>query len=163
MIGFPPYRFVAPAVLALLVSTRLAAGQSWQSAVANNGVAAFATVQVGSKILGVGCNKNLGPKLFLTLSGGPHEGMRNVDDTDDSMMMWIQLSDGRLARHPIDGHYVGGEQTFVGELPTTAPVMNEFAGGSKVEFTSVSGAVIFSAPMTGTAKARANFAQACGI
>lgn len=154
---------IAVTCLALASGALPARAQSWQSSAANDGMSAGASITIGQKTLHVGCNQRLGNTLFFTLSGGPHPGMKNADDQEDSMMMWITMADGRTAKHPIDGHYVGGEATFVGQLPATSVVMDQFADGQMIEFTATGGGSIFSAGMAGTTRARAIFAEACGI
>ncbi|MCA1297422.1 hypothetical protein [Stappia indica] len=140
-----------------------APAEPWQSGVSNDGTIASAQTSAAGKILDTGCSSRLRAALYFTLTGGPHEGMRNVDDTSDSMMMWITLSGGRLARHPVDGHDVDAAKTFVGTLPATEPAMEEFSSGSRIAFTTAEGITIFSAPMEGATKARAAFRKACGI
>lgn len=157
-----PIRF-ALAALALAALAAPASAQGWESGMSNDGTMAFAQTSAAGKVLRIGCNSRLGPTLHFTLTGGPHAGMRNLDDQDDSMMMWIALPDGRNARHPIDGHYVGYEDTFVGQLPATGPVMEQFARGSRIIFTATDGSDVFAAPMEGTAAARAQFRTACGV
>lgn len=140
-----------------------APAEPWQSGVSNDGTIAYAQTSAAGKILDIDCRSRLGAVLHFTLTDGPHEGMRNVDDASDSMMMWMTLSGGRLARHAVDGHYVGAEKTFGDTLSATEPVMEEFASGSRIAFTTTNDTAIFYAPMKGTATARAAFRQACGI
>lgn len=79
------------------------------------------------------------------------------------MMMWIVLPDGRAARHPIDGYYFAGDKAFVGRLPTSDLVLEQFANGSRIELTTAQGNTLFAAPMKGTGKLRGEIRQACGI
>ncbi|MFD0979636.1 hypothetical protein [Tropicimonas aquimaris] len=151
-------------LLPLLVAAGTAAeAQTWSSAIATNGESAGGLITVGEKTLTLGCNRNTGTWLSLVLTGGPHAGMKNADDTADDMMMWIVLSGGNRAKHPILGFYYEADKAFVGRLETSDTVLREFAQGSTLELTSPSGDVIFEAPMTGTGAFREQILEACGI
>ncbi len=144
-------------VTAVLTTPVLA---DWQTSTGENG--ASASVVVDGDTLTITCNPN-DPKFFLTLSGGPFPGMKNIDDVNDSLMMWIEAADGRTARHPIDGHYFAPDATFVGRFLTSDVVLDQFAGGKVMRLTAVTGETILETTMTGTGKARANFQRACKL
>lgn len=105
----------------------------------------------------------MGDEMSLTLHGGPFKGMKNVDDAEDSMMMWIEMPDGRTARNPIDGHYYAPENAFVGRFVVSEVVLQQFAGGKEMRFTTAKGNTLLTLPMKGSSKARADFRKACGL
>lgn len=149
------------ALAVVLTALASAAGaQNWESGENNRG--AWAMVQDGTFRVDVTCWPNE-PRFFFNLSGGPFAGMKNIDDGNDSMMLWIELPDGRLARHPIDGHYFGPDRTFVGRFFTSDIVLDQFRNGTQLWLTGAGGVEIARFPMTGTGKARGHFKEACGL
>ena len=137
-----------------------AAAADWQSGEGKRG--AWSRIDTGHMQLDISCWPNE-PRFFFTLRGGPFNGMKNIDDGTESMMMWIALPDGRLARHPIDGHYFAPDQAFVGRFVVTDHVLEQFRSGTQLSLTAPTGATIAEFGMTGTGKARGHFKQACGI
>lgn len=137
-----------------------AVAQEWESGESNRG--AWAVIQDGKFRLDVSCWPNEST-FFFNLSGGPFEGMKNIDDGNDSMMLWMEQPDGRLARHPIDGHYFGPDRTFVGRFLTSDIVLDQFRNGTQLWLTGAGGVEIVRFPMTGTGKARGHFQESCGL
>lgn len=133
---------------------------SWQSGEGNRG--AWTSIEDGKFRLQISCWPNES-RFFFTLHGGPFAGMKNLDDQNDSLMMWIELPDGRTGRHPIDGHYVGYEKAFVGRFFVSDIVLEQFRQGAKLSLTAPTGASIADFGMKGTGKARGHFKQACGL
>ena len=152
-------RILAWAIVAMCMVTGPAAA-NWQSGEGGRG--AWSQIQQGGKTLRISCWPNES-SFFFTLVGGPFNGMKNLDDQKDSLMMWIEQSDGRTGRHPIDGHYVGYEKTFVGRFIVSNLVLEEFRNGSKIMLTSANGAKIADFGMKGTGKARGHFKEACKL
>lgn len=137
-----------------------ALAEAWQSGEAGNG--AWATTARAGQSLRISCNPG-DQSFFFILSGGPFAGMRNLDDGNESMMLWIEAPDGRTARHPIDGHYFGPEKSFVGRFVVSGLVLDQFRNGSEMRLTSPTGATVGTFGMKGTGKARGHFKEACGI
>ncbi|MEM1299258.1 MAG: hypothetical protein AAGH68_08240 [Pseudomonadota bacterium] len=102
---------LAGALLAAGMMAATGAMAAWQSGEDNRG--AWSRIQSGVVMLQITCRRN-DPRFFFTLSGGPFNGMKNADDQSDSMMIWIELPDGRTGRHAIDGHYVGMNRPLSG-------------------------------------------------
>jgi hypothetical protein len=151
-------RILAAGVFSLMAST--AAAATWTSGENNRG--AWARIQQGDLFLNIACNPNEA-QFFFTLTGGPFNGMKNIDDGTESMMMWIEQSDGRTGRHPIDGYYFAPDDAFVGKWIVSDFVLEEFRQGAKLSLTSPTGATIAEFGMKGTGKARGHFKQACKI
>jgi hypothetical protein len=151
----------ALAILSLFVSGAVQA--DWSSHVRSDGKGASAEIKADGKVLRIDCARPVSGDFSLVMHGGPFEGMKNVDDGDDSMMMWIEMPDGRTARHPIDGHYYGPENAFVGRFLVSDIVLEQFAGGKEMRFTTVNGNTLLTLPMKGTGKARQDFKKACGL
>jgi hypothetical protein len=149
------------AVLSVFVAS--AAHADWTSRINPDGKGANAEAKAQGKTLNIGCAKFMGDEMTLTLHGGPFEGMKNVDDAEGSMMMWIEMPDGRTARHPIDGHYYAPEKAFVGQFMVSDLVLEQFAGGKEMRFTTDKGNTLLTLPMKGSSKARADFRKACGL
>ena len=150
--------------LSVLAGVLLLAGTqaqaNWQSG--ENGGSAWAMTSAGGYTLRLGCNRG-DQALHFLLTGGPFEGMKNVDDANDSMMMWISLSGGRTAKHPIDGHYFAPDRAFVGRFLVSDLVLDQFRNGSFLELTAPRGGSIAHFGMSGTGKARGHFKEACGL
>lgn len=157
----PAFAAVFTAVFAAMLAAAPAFA-AWESGVARNGDSAYATTTVGALTLSFACNRG-DPSFYVNLSGGPFPGMKNADDTDDSMMMWIAAADGRTARHPLDGYYYGPEDTFLARWITSDFVLDQFAKGQTVELTAPTGARILQTGMKGTSKARQAFRKGCGF
>lgn len=157
----PSRRFIIAA--ALLVLTAGTAWAEWTSRINSEGKGSSAETRSSGMELTISCAKWSGSKLSVVLHGGPFKGMKNVDDGNDSMMMWIEMPDGRTARHPIDGHYYAPEDAFVGEFLVSDLILDQFAGGKVMRFTTVKGNTLLEVPMKGSAKARQDFRRACGI
>lgn len=153
-------KILVTVLLALGISINTAAADSWVSGEGGRG--AWSQTERGGTTLRISCWANE-PSFFFTLVGGPFNGMKNIDDQSDSMMMWIEQSDGRTGRHPIDGHYVGYDKTFVGRFIVSDLVLEEFRNGSKIMLTASNGAKIAEFGMKGTGKARGHFKQGCKI
>ncbi|MBY8976821.1 hypothetical protein KHP62_13440 [Rhodobacteraceae bacterium NNCM2] len=139
-----------------------AAAADWSSQVSTKGSQSSTQTQVGKMLLQITCNRG-DAKFFVKLFGGPFPGMKNVDDSNESLMMWIQMADGRTARHPIDGYYYGPEDAFLGRLHTSSVVLDQFAAGSRLQLTTPSGATVLDTGMKGTSAARRDFATGCGF
>lgn len=155
---------IAPFLFALLLLPLLsgtAGAQAWDHVRGKSGADAW--IDNGGMQLRISCNPALGGPFFLTLSGGPHPGMKNIDDTEDSMMMWIDLPNGNRARHPIDGHYFAPDDTFVGRFVVNDHVLGQFANGREMSLTGAGGVTILTVPMKGTGAARNMFKEACGV
>lgn len=148
---------------ALSVFVAGAAYADWTSRINPDGKGASAEAKAQGKTLRIGCARFMGDDLSLVMHGGPFEGMKNVDDADDSMMMWIEMPDGRTARHPIDGHYYAPEKAFVDRFMVSDVVLDQFAGGKEMRFTTDKGNTLLTLPMKGSAKARADIRKACGL
>ena len=132
----------------------------WQSG--ESARSAWAMVAAGGNTLRLSCNRG-DQGLHFLLTGGPFQGMQNVDDGNESMMMWIALPDGRTARHPIDGHYFAPDRAFVGRFVISDLVLDQFRNGSRLALTAPTGGTIADFDMAGTGKARGHFKQACGL
>ncbi|EEE36919.1 hypothetical protein RKLH11_754 [Rhodobacteraceae bacterium KLH11] len=154
------FRVISGFGCVLLALVGAAQAAEWQSGEAANG--AWSMIEEGQFNLRISCWPD-DPNFFFVLSGGPFNGMQNIDDGNESMMMWIELSDGRIARHPIDGHYFAPDKAFVGRFLVSDFVLEEFRQGAKLSLTSPTGAKIAAFGMQGTGKARGHFKQACGI
>ena len=148
---------IALSVLAIAVPATAADWQSGESA-----RSAWAMIGQGKTNLRLSCNRGE-RNVFFLLSGGPFPGMKNVDDGNESMMMWIEMPDGRTARHPIDGHYFAPDRAFVGRFIVSDIVLDQFRSGSKLSLTAPTGASIATFGMKGTGKARGHFKQACRL
>lgn len=153
-------RFSLAVALGFGVIAGPAGAADWTSGERNRG--AWSQIEQGRFVLEISCWPN-DPNFFFTLRGGPFDGMKNVHDGDESMMMWIELPDGRTARHPIDGHYYGGDEAFVGKFVVSDFVLDQFRQGAKLSLTAPTGANIAEFGMRGTGKARGHFKQACNI
>ncbi|MCV6585100.1 MAG: hypothetical protein OIF47_06160 [Marinibacterium sp.] len=153
-------QMIAGLALAALTSAGASGADTWHSDEGGRGASSY--VEKGRFQLMISCWPG-NPEFFFTLYGGPFDGMKNIDDQTDSMMMWIELPDGRTGRHPIDGHYFAPDQAFVGRFIVNDYVLEQFRQGAKLFFTAPTGADIVSFGMTGTGKARGHFKQACGI
>jgi hypothetical protein len=140
--------------------TSTVAHADWQSG--ENGGSAWAMTSAGGHTLRLGCNRG-DDALFFLLTGGPFDGMKNVDGVTDSMMMWISLSGNRTAKHPIDGHYFAPDRAFVGRFLVSDLVLDQFRNGSRLFLTAPRGGTIAEFDMTGTGKTRGNFKEACGL
>ncbi|WP_152610684.1 hypothetical protein [Ruegeria sp. ANG-R] len=154
------FRVISGFTWVLLAFAGPAQAAEWQSGEASNG--AWSMIQEGQFNLRVSCWPG-DPSFFFVLTGGPFNGMQNIDDGNESMMMWIELPDGRTARHPIDGHYFAPDKAFVGRFIVSDFVLEEFRQGAKLSLTSPTGVEIAAFGMQGTGKARGHFKQACGI
>jgi hypothetical protein len=77
--------------------------------------------------------------------------------------MWIEQSDGRTGRHPIDGYYYAPDKAFVGKFFTSDLVLEEFRQGAKLSLTAPDGSKIAEFNMKGTGKARGHFKQGCKL
>ena len=153
------YWLAAFATQVLLLGSPASAAD-WQSGeTAQN---AWAMISQGGKTLRLGCNRG-NRDLVFTLTGGPFPGMKNVDDGTESMMMWIEMSDGRTARHPIDGHYFAPDRAFVGRFVVTNTVLEQFRSGRTLSLSAPTGAGIATFGMKGTGKARGHIKQACRL
>ena len=140
------------------------AGQAaWSSRIDPEGTRASAIARAQGKTLSLSSAHFLADELTLILHGGPFEGMKNVDEADDSMMMWIEMPDGRTARHPIDGHYYGPEDAFIGRFVVSELVLDQFADGQDMSLTTAKGNTLLTLSMQGTSKARRDFRAACGF
>lgn len=148
------------ALLSLSIFATMAAGATWDSGENDRGACTRITQDTLS--LRITCAPR-NRELFFVLSGGPFPGMKNVDDGNDSMMMWIEQSDGRTGRHPIDGYYFGPDRSFVGKFIVSDFVLDEFRRGAEMRLTAPTGQQIAAFGMTGTGKARGHFKEACGI
>lgn len=146
--------------IALTGFSASAQASEWQSG--ESAQSAWAMVSGAKANLRLSCNRGQRDVHFL-LTGGPFPGMKNVDDGNESMMMWISLSGGRTARHPIDGHYFAPDRAFVGRFVVTETVLEQFRSGSALSLTAPTGADIAQFGMKGTGKARGHFKQACGL
>lgn len=153
-------RLVLLALLASLVVATTPARADWQSG--ESAQSAWAMTSSGGSNLRLSCNRGDRALSFL-LTGGPFPGMRNVDDGNESMMMWISLPGNRNARHPIDGHYFAPDRAFVGRFLVSDVVLDQFRTGSRLILTAPTGGTIADFDMTGTGKARGHFKQACGL
>lgn len=153
-------RLMSGIALSFLLTSGPAGAAEWLSGEGNRG--AWSRINDGKFQLSISCWPD-DPKFFFTLIGGPFDGMKNVDDGNDSMMMWIELPDGRTGRHPIDGNYFAPDQAFVGRFFVSDLVLEEFRKGAKLSLTAATGATIAEFGMKGTGKARGHFKQACKI
>lgn len=154
------FRVISGFVSVLLAFAGSVQAAEWQSGEAPNG--AWSMIEDGQFSLRIACWPG-DPSFFFVLSGGPFNGMQNIDDNNESMMMWVELPDGRTARHPIDGHYFAPDRAFVGRFIVSDFVLEEFRQGEKLSLTSPTGAEIAVFGMQGTGKARGHFKQACNI
>lgn len=148
---------------ALSVFAAGAVDADWSSRIHPEGKGASAEAVADGKTLTISCARPVGEEMSLTLHGGPFAGMKNIDDADDSMMMWIEMPDGRTARNPIDGHYYAPENAFVGRFIVSDVVLEQFAGGKEMRFTTDKGNMLLTLPMKGSSKARSDFRKACGL
>lgn len=153
-------RFAAVLVLGLAGLAGHAHAADWQSG--ENGQSAWAMISGSKAGLRLSCNRGQRDLTFV-LTGGPFPGMKNVDDGKESMMMWIEMPDGRTGRHPIDGHYFAPDRAFIGRFVVSNTVLDQFRSGSKLSLTAPTGAGIAAFGMTGTGKARGHFKQACRL
>lgn len=147
------------AMAAILVGTQAFAAD-WQSGESRQ--SAWAMISQGKMNLRLACNRGQ-RDLHFVLTGGPFPGMKNVDDGNESMMMWIEMPDGRTARHPIDGHYFAPDKSFVGRFVVSDTVLDQFRSGSKLSLTAPTGAAIATFGMKGTGKARGHIKEACRL
>jgi hypothetical protein len=140
-----------------------AAHAQWTSHINADSKGASAESTTKGKTVTISCAKWAGTKLSVVIYGGPFKGMKNIDDGDDSTMMWIEMPDGRTVRHPIDGHYYAPDKAFVGEFLVSDLILDQVAGGSVMRFTTAQGNKLVELPMKGLAKARQDFRRTCGI
>lgn len=151
---------IAGLSLGLIMLAGAATAADWRSGESGRG--AWTQIEQAGLQLHLSCNRN-DRNVFFSLSGGPFNGMKNRDDVSDSMMMWIEMSDGRTARHPIDGHYFAPDRTFIGRFLVSDIVLDQFRRGATMRLTAPTGATIAEFGMRGTGKARGHFKQACRI
>ncbi|MEO1089717.1 MAG: hypothetical protein AAFX81_03730 [Pseudomonadota bacterium] len=153
------FQFFAASALLIALSADQAAA-AWQSNTTDHGADAW--VSNGGPELLISCQPNE-PRLFFTSYGGPFPGMDDVDDENDSTMMWIEAADGRTARHPIDRHCFAPDRAFLSRFVTTDLVLEQFAPGNVLSLTAPNGDSIFETSMTGTSSARQVSQRGCSL
>lgn len=136
--------------------------QNWADATAGQSDRAFHRVESGGQSLMLGCYPGQPYLSFLLLGGRQalHPSLRN----DPSIMVWIQLPDGRTGRYPLDTEYLGdAENALTGQLMLGTEGMQFFAAASSLWISAPDAGDFFKTGMSGSARAMQDFRATCGM
>ena len=153
-------RQITAIALAAILLTPPAFADTWTSSGSGQG-AFFASEKAGKRLM-LGCFRGA-QGLHMTLLGGrkplPATVQRNT-----SVMVWIELPDGRTGRYPVDTEYMGGaDNALLGTLQLGRQGMEFFAAGRAIFVTDAKGTELFRSGMRGTSNARNAYRRTCGL
>ncbi len=133
----------------------------WQSGVGNDGRSASAVIASDRGVLTFGCAA-FSNDLSLVLTGGPFPGLRNKDG-EETVVVEIALPSGQRERIVVNGYFYDPDKAFVGGITASAPLLDAFAGGTRIELSSSRETFIAAFTMKGTSRAREDFRRGCGL
>lgn len=146
------------AALAACLFAPPAIADTWQNDSPGQLDRAFYSARLNGAMLQLGCFRG-SEGLRMTLVGGPV----HLPDVA-SVMLWIELPDGRTSRHPVETEHIGGgENALLGTLLLGVEGRLYFALGAKLMITDSTGETLFASGMRGTSAAMHDFRRTCDL